>query len=99
MRVKAKHIALFGNFGSGNLGNEASLKAMLNFIRHTQHDAVVACICYGCETAQAEHKVATIPIKLLLPKNRWLVKLNRLFFEIPLLLVDFVRAFYLARRF
>jgi polysaccharide pyruvyl transferase WcaK-like protein len=97
MRVIPKHIALFGNFGSGNLGNEASLKAMLDLIRHRRPDALVTCICYGVETAQAEHDVATIPIKLAFPNNRWLAKLNRLFFGIPLLLVDLVRTFYLAR--
>ena len=99
MRVKAKHIALFGNFGSGNLGNEASLKAMLDLVRNKKPDAFVTCICYGLETAQAEHEVATIPIKLALPKNRWLLKLNRLFLKIPLLLVDVLHAAFLARNF
>jgi polysaccharide pyruvyl transferase WcaK-like protein len=99
MRLIPKHIALFGNFGSGNLGNEASLKAMLDLIRRRRPDVFVTCICYGVETAQAEHDVTTIPIKLAFPKNWWLAKVNRLFFRIPLLLVDLVRTLYLARSF
>ena len=99
MRLRAKHIALFGNFGSGNLGNEASLKAMLDFIRHTRPDAFVTCICYEFEKARAEHDVATIPIRLGFPKNRLLWKLNELFLKFPLLLVDLLRTFYLVRSF
>ena len=99
MRRKPKNIALFGNFGSGNLGNEASLKAMLDLIRQERPNSLVTCICYGPEAAQAEHDVATVPLKLVLSKRPWLAKLNRLFFRIPLLLVDVIRTFFLARSF
>ena len=33
MRRKTRHVALIGYYGSGNLGNEASLKAVLDLIR------------------------------------------------------------------
>jgi polysaccharide pyruvyl transferase WcaK-like protein len=98
MRAKPKHIALFGNFGSDNLGNEASLKAMLDFIRRARPDTDVTCICYDPGRARAEHNVAAIPIKLPLPKIWWLAVVNRLLAGLPLRLIDFVRALYLARR-
>jgi polysaccharide pyruvyl transferase WcaK-like protein len=99
MRHRAKHIALWGNFGSGNLGNEASLKAMLDLIRQKRPDSIVTCICYGVETAQTEHDVAAIPIRFAFPKYRWLAKLNRLLFRMPQHLADLARTVYLARSF
>jgi polysaccharide pyruvyl transferase WcaK-like protein len=98
-RVTAKRIALFGNFGSGNLGNEASLKAMLDLIRRTRPESVITCICYGFEAAQAEHDVASIPLRLALSRNGRFARLRQLFLRVPVLIVDVIRAFYLARSF
>jgi polysaccharide pyruvyl transferase WcaK-like protein len=99
MHVTPQHIALFGNFGSDNLGNEASLKAMLDSIRRARPGAQVTCICRGVERAQAEHGVAAIPIKLPNPKIRWFAVANRMLARLPLQLFDFVRAIYVARNF
>jgi len=41
----APKVALFGLFGSGNLGNEGSLDAMLRFLRTAQPAAELACVC------------------------------------------------------
>ncbi|SHN60507.1 polysaccharide pyruvyl transferase family protein [Bradyrhizobium erythrophlei] len=99
MRTRPKHIALFGNFGSNNLGNEASLKAMLDFIRRARPHTKVTCVCYGPDRARAEHDVPAIPIKLALPEIWWFAIVNRLLAGLPLRLTDFVRALYLARKF
>jgi polysaccharide pyruvyl transferase WcaK-like protein len=99
MRAKPKQIALFGNFGSNNLGNEASLKAMLDFIRRARPHTNVTCVCYGPDRARAKHDVTAIPIKLPLPEIRWCAVVNRLLAGLPLRLSDFVRALYLARKF
>ena len=42
-----KKIALFGTFGTGNLGNECTLQAMLLNIRRRVPNAEVSCICTG----------------------------------------------------
>ncbi len=41
----APRIGLFGLFGSGNVGNDGSMEAMLNFVRSARPDAHVMCIC------------------------------------------------------
>ena len=44
-----QRIALFGNFGTGNLGNEATLQAMLYNLRSHLPNAEISCICPGPE--------------------------------------------------
>ena len=53
--MKPKRIGVFGLFGSGNLGNDGSLEAMLRFLRRACPDAELTCICANpvkmeCET-------------------------------------------------
>lgn len=99
MRSRPKHIALFGNFGSDNLGNEGSLKAMLDFVRHARPDAVVTCVCYGSARAQKEHRVDAVAITMAYPAARWFRKLDPLLGGVPFRFLDLLRALYLARRF
>jgi hypothetical protein len=37
----APRVALFGLFGSGNIGNDGSLEAMLRYLRTAHPDAVI----------------------------------------------------------
>jgi len=43
--AKAPTIALFGNFGSNNSGNEGSLLTMVEFLRRARPDARLFCVC------------------------------------------------------
>jgi polysaccharide pyruvyl transferase WcaK-like protein len=95
--AKPKRIALFGNFGTNNFGNEASLRAMLDFVRRVRPDARLTCICYGTEQVQFEHCVVAVSITWPFPKSCWFMIFNRLLGGIPFHFIDFVRAFYLAR--
>src|SRR5437588_7865159 len=95
MRTKSRHIALFGHFGSDNLGNEASFKAMLDLIRRARPDAAVTCICYGVETVRAKHRVSAMPVNLPFPHNRWFRLFNRLLLGAPFRLLDITRALHL----
>lgn len=56
-------IALFGNFGTGNLGNEATLAAMIYNVRKYLPSADVSCVCMRPVNAEAEHNVPAIPIR------------------------------------
>ncbi|MGX1261302.1 polysaccharide pyruvyl transferase family protein [Sinorhizobium fredii] len=38
-------VALFGNFGSDNFGNEGSLRAMVGFLRRERPEARLFCVC------------------------------------------------------
>jgi polysaccharide pyruvyl transferase WcaK-like protein len=40
-----RKIVLFGNFGTGNLGNDATLQAILHNLRQYFPKAVFSCIC------------------------------------------------------
>jgi polysaccharide pyruvyl transferase WcaK-like protein len=56
-------IALFGNFGSGNFGNECTLEAMIANVRKYAPDAAISCICPGPEETAASYDVSTFVIK------------------------------------
>lgn len=51
-------IALFGLFGSGNLGNGGSLDAMLRYLHDAHGDAEVTCVCAGPEDVQREFGIS-----------------------------------------
>lgn len=64
MRSAPKRICLFGNFGTGNFGNEASLESMLLFLRQTQPDAKLTCVCYNPEKVRHDYQIAALPLSL-----------------------------------
>ncbi|MFZ1106331.1 MAG: polysaccharide pyruvyl transferase family protein [Hyphomicrobiaceae bacterium] len=62
MHMSAKRIGLFGLFGSGNIGNDGSLEAMLAFLRSALPDAKLVCVCSGAAKVQREFHIPTIRI-------------------------------------
>ncbi|HEU4948718.1 MAG TPA: polysaccharide pyruvyl transferase family protein [Kribbella sp.] len=58
----APKVALFGLFGSGNLGNGGSLDAMLRFLRTTHPTAELACVCAGPEEVEREFGIPAFSI-------------------------------------
>src|SRR5271170_930372 len=56
-------IALFGNFGIGNLGNEATLQAMVYNLRKHLPNAEISCICSGPENTASEYNISATPIR------------------------------------
>jgi polysaccharide pyruvyl transferase WcaK-like protein len=60
-------IALFGNFGTGNLGNEATLQAMLYNLRRLLPNAEISCICSGPESTAAAYNISVAPIRPAFP--------------------------------
>lgn len=50
-----KHISIFGNFGTQNLGNEYTLQAMIQSIRRYLPDATVSCICSNPDDTSARY--------------------------------------------
>lgn len=56
-------IGLFGNFGSGNFGNDGSLEAMINFLRSAKPDAELVCICEDPAKVQELFDIPAIPIR------------------------------------
>jgi polysaccharide pyruvyl transferase WcaK-like protein len=60
--VRSRHIVLFGHFGVGNLGNDASLEAALVNIRRLVPDATVTCVCRGPSGVSSRFGIPAIPI-------------------------------------
>lgn len=69
MRPNARRprIALFGHFGAGNLGNEATLQAMVYNLRRFLPDAEISCICSGPEKTSSEYDIPAVSIKPAFP--------------------------------
>lgn len=75
------NIALLGFFGSANIGNEATLDAMIHHLKRDHPDARLTCICVGPDNVVARHgiearKMTTSPFKSIPAKimNRLLLR-------------------------
>lgn len=55
-------IGLFGQFGSGNLGNDGSLEAMLQLLRRVRPDADLLCICPRPDIISGKFGIAATPV-------------------------------------
>jgi polysaccharide pyruvyl transferase WcaK-like protein len=55
-------VGLFGLLGSGNIGNDGMLEAMLRYLRSTQPDAVLDFMCTGPERISSRYGVDAIPL-------------------------------------
>jgi polysaccharide pyruvyl transferase WcaK-like protein len=53
-------VALFGGFGIGNFGNDASLEAVLGFLRAERPDVEISCICTEPRVVAAKYGVPAI---------------------------------------
>jgi len=50
-------VGLFGGFGCGNLGNDASLEAVLGYLRSAHPDALIDVMCGGARTVQDRYGI------------------------------------------
>ena len=58
---KPRKISLFGHFGTLNLGNEATLLAMVSRLRLAFPNRELCCICTGPEDVIAAHGITSVP--------------------------------------
>jgi polysaccharide pyruvyl transferase WcaK-like protein len=61
-RVRPHKICLFGMFGGGNFGNDASLESFLYFLREARPDADISCICVDPDAVSELHHIPTAAI-------------------------------------
>lgn len=95
---KTRKILIFGNFGTKNFGNEATLQAILSNLRRRMPEAEFACICTLPATASATHGIDARPISppvitLWTPRNRLERFLRAIVCGIPSELYRWWRAF------
>jgi len=96
--ANGRKIALFGTFGTGNLGNECTLQAMLFNIRRRVQNAQVSCICSNPEETASTHGIRALAIRevpLRETNNRAWRLLRKISLGIP---VDLYRWFSVIKR-
>jgi polysaccharide pyruvyl transferase WcaK-like protein len=100
--MRQKAITLFGNFGTQNLGNEYTLKAILQNIRKYLPDAQVNCICPDPQDAAARYDIPAFLMSYRYAKDfrppeerssRVAKLLRRLLIRLPLECVEWLKAF------
>jgi len=58
----APRVGLFGLLGSGNIGNDASLDAVLGYLRSHHPDAALDAMCMGPDQVRARYGFGAIPL-------------------------------------
>jgi len=90
-------IALFGLFGTGNFGNDASLEVMLSFLQQRIPHADICCICGNPENVQRDFGIRAARITYR-PRREWVTKLNKALCDIPREGISLIRGIAELRR-
>lgn len=80
-RAGPLRVGLLGGFGIGNFGNDASLEAMLSFMREEHPEAILTCICSNPEGLPERFNLPAIPT-VIAPRGP-LGALNKLLLRVP----------------
>jgi polysaccharide pyruvyl transferase WcaK-like protein len=55
-------VGLFGKLGSGNIGNDASLEAVLDYLESDHRDAILDAMCTGSDAVTERYGIPAIPL-------------------------------------
>src|SRR5271166_5966781 len=61
--MKPARISFYGNFGAGNLGNEATLQAVIEQVRRRWPDGQLLCFCTNPQDVRTRHNIAAFPLE------------------------------------
>lgn len=95
----APRIGLFGLLGSGNFGNDASLEAVLAYLRAQHPDAILECLCPGPDEVTARYGIAATRLNWYRAENQTASSLPALAAKAFGKLVDAFRIMSWVRRF
>src|SRR5271165_6367617 len=59
--MKPARISFYGNFGAGNLGNEATLQAVIEQVRRRWPDGQLLCFCTNPQDVRTRHNISAFP--------------------------------------
>lgn len=90
---KPLNIALLGQFGVGNFGNDGSLEAMIQILARTCPDARLTVICTEPDVVAETFGVDTIKLTRPDLSVPWLRRVNQLLGRVPYKLYGPIRAF------
>lgn len=92
-------ICLFGMFGGGNFGNDASLESFLIFLREARPDADISCVCVDPEMIGQTHQIATAPLSAPESSNAFLRLGNAISLKMIGRLANWARAIRHVKQF
>jgi polysaccharide pyruvyl transferase WcaK-like protein len=58
----APRVGLFGILGAGNIGNDASMEAVLRYLRTRHPNAIVDAMCSGPERVMSQYGIEAVPM-------------------------------------
>jgi polysaccharide pyruvyl transferase WcaK-like protein len=107
--MKSQRICFYGNFGAGNLGNEATLQAILEQIPRCWPDAQLLCFCTNPQDVRTRHHIAALPAQAInrtaleisdtgAPRGRLMRFFRIAFRRIPLELVHWIKCLHAMSR-
>jgi len=107
--MKPTRISFYGNFGAGNLGNEATLQAVIEQILRRWPDGRLLCFCTNPQDVRTRHNIAAFPSKAVnrsapersgsSARRRNLTRFFRIVFQrIPLELVHWIKCLHALSR-
>lgn len=70
-RTRAPRIGIFGGYGTGNFGNDASFEALYNFLRAEHPEADISAICSKPDVVAKRFGVKTVGIAAPRPDGLW----------------------------
>ena len=89
-------IGLFGQFGSGNTGNDGSLEAMLQLLKRNCPGAQFICICSRPDIISEKFQIEAAPVGKPASDNAFLRMLDKALLQFPRRLSGFLGAIALA---
>jgi len=63
MNARRPRVGLFGLLGSGNIGNDASVEAIMRYLRAEYPDATIDAMCKGWERMRDRYGIAATPLQ------------------------------------
>lgn len=99
MSGQQRRVGFIGLFGTGNLGNEGSLDALLRLVQKERPAAPVSCVCGNPDKLEARQNIAALPLSRAGFRSGWAQTLNTLLLKIPGRVVDFFETLMKARLF
>lgn len=89
-------IGLFGQFGSGNTGNDGSLEAMLHLLKRNCPGAQFICICSRPDIVDEKFQIEAVPVGKPASEHAFIRLLDKILLQLPRRLSGFFGAISLA---
>jgi polysaccharide pyruvyl transferase WcaK-like protein len=96
--ASATRVGLFGLLGCGNIGNDASMEAVLAYLRADHPDAIVDAMCLGPETVKDRYGIAGIPLRWSLNYQAPVYRMTAVVFKVLGRCIDVFRTANWVRR-